>query len=313
MGSPVLAIIGPTASGKSALALALAQRLGGALVNFDSMQVYADLTILTARPTPAEAALAPHHLFGYLPVTVAGNAADWRQAALDVLGHLSSLPILVGGTGLYLRGLINGLSDVPEIDPEIRDKVRALAAEGDQAVQAALASADPVMATRLALDDGQRLARALEVIWSTGRSLADWQTAPPAGPAFDRPVLTILLDPPRDELAARIDARVWAMVEQGVLEEVERVQSLGLDPSLPAAKAHGLREFGRHLAGACSLAEAVARTQAVTRQYAKRQRTWARHQLKPELHLRAPATAQHLERMLVEILPFIDDFLLTTK
>lgn len=312
---PAIVVIGPTASGKTALAIALARRLNGTVVNFDSMQVYAELRVLTARPTPAEEALVPHRLFGVMPAAVACSAALYREAALPVLDEIEAggrLPVLAGGTGLYLRSLIEGISPVPDVPDAVRQAVRRrLAAEGPAVLHALLAVRDPAMAARLEPGDSQRLARAVEVLEATGRSLADWQAAPPDGPPFGRRPFVIRLDPPRERLYARIDARVDAMVADGVLDEVRQVLALGLDPSLPAMKAHGLREFGDCLAGRCTLEDAVVRTRLVTRHYAKRQGTWGRNQLAPDVTLADFIEAQHLERIVDQLFPKIDDFLLT--
>lgn len=312
---PVIVVIGPTASGKTALAIELARRLTGTVVNFDSMQVYAELRILTARPTPEEEALVPHRLFGTMPAAVACSAALYRETALPVLDGIEGqgrLPVLAGGTGLYLRSLVDGISPVPDVPDAIRQAVRGrLAVDGPGALHAVLAARDPVMAARLEPGDSQRLARAVEVLEATGRSLSAWQAAPPDGPPFGRRSFVIRLDPPRPQLYARINARVDKMVGEGVLDEVAQVLALGLDPLLPAMKAHGLREFGDHLAGRATLGEAIARTQLVTRHYAKRQGTWGRNQLAPDVTLTDFIEAQHLESIVDLLFPKIDDFLLT--
>lgn len=314
---PVIVVIGPTASGKTALAIELARRLAGTVVNFDSMQVYAELRILTARPTPEEEAIVPHRLFGMLPAAVACSAALYRETALPALDEIEGqgrLPVLAGGTGLYLRSLVDGISAVPDVPDEIRQTVRGrLATEGSGALHALLVARDPVMAARLEPGDGQRLARAVEVLEATGRSLADWQAAPPDGPPFGRRAFVIRLDPPRPQLYGRIDARVTRMVADHVLDEVREVLGLGLDPLLPAMKAHGLREFGDHLAGRATLDDAIARTRLATRHYAKRQGTWGRNQLAPDVTLTEFIEAQHLERIADQLFPKIDDFLLTAS
>lgn len=312
---PAIVVIGPTASGKTALAIELARRLTGTVVNFDSMQVYAELRILTARPTPAEEAMVPHRLFGTMPADIACSAALYRARALPVLDAVEAegrLPVLAGGTGLYLRSLVEGISPVPDVPDDVRQAVRGrLAADGPQALHAILATRDPAMAARLDPGDSQRLARAVEVLEATGRSLAAWQAAPPDGPPFGRRVFIIRLDPPRERLYARINARVGGMVADGVLDEVAQMLALGLDPLLPAMKAHGLREFGDHLAGRATLDEAITRTQLVTRHYAKRQGTWGRNQLAPDVTVTDFIEAQLLERITDQLFPKIDDFLLT--
>ena len=281
---PVVLVAGPTASGKSALALDLARTLGGTVINADSMQVYRELRILTARPTPEEEALVPHRLYGVLPAAEACSAARWRAMALGEIGaaHAAGrLPILAGGTGLYLRALTHGLSPIPDISPGVREATRRRFAElGNEAFHAELAARDPAMGARLHPGDTQRLIRAAEVLAATGRSLAEWQREP-AGEAAARglSLFTIVLLPPRAPLRERIAARFAAMLEAGALEEVRALAALGLPRDLPAMKAHGVPELMRHLAGELTLEEATRRAVAVTRQYAKRQFTWLRHQM----------------------------------
>lgn len=281
----VLMVAGPTASGKSALAAALAAEWGGTVINADSMQVYKELSLLTARPRDAELALAPHRLYGVISGAEACSAGRWRnmaQAEVEAALAAGRLPILVGGTGLYLKAFAEGLSAVPEVPAEVRASARVeLADMGKAAFHARLAEQDPVMAARLAPGDSQRLLRAWEVLQATGRSLADWQ-AMPATPAPYRFARLCLL-PPRPALYAACDARLEAMVAPkseggGVLAEVEALLALGLDPALPVMKAVGVPEFAACLAGELSLEAALARAQQATRRYAKRQVTWLRHQ-----------------------------------
>ena len=277
----VVVLAGPTASGKSALALDLAERFGGAIVNADAMQVYREMSVLTARPDAAAEARAPHRLYGVLSATEACSAGRWRAWAVEEIGtaHAAgSLPIVVGGTGLYLKALTQGLAPVPPVPAEIRARVRAhLAAIGPAALHAELARRDPVMAARLRPSDGQRLARATEVLEATGRSLADWHADVAPGEGFR--VFTLLLAPPREALHAASDARFRAMIAAGALDEARAVRALGLDPALPATRALGLRELIRHLEGEIGLEQAIGLAQAATRQYAKRQMTWFRNQL----------------------------------
>lgn len=281
MADTLIAIGGPTASGKSALALALAERFGGVVINADSMQVYRELAVLTARPDAEAQARAAHALYGFLPAAERCSAGRWRAAALDAIEAARKaglVPILVGGTGLYLRALLDGLAEIPDIPLAVRTRVRALQGEGGlAAVRATLAARDPAMAVRLRPSDTQRLIRALEVVEATGRSLATYQTgaaAPVAGT-----VIRLVLEPPREALRAACDARFLAMLERGALTEVEALLALGLDPALPAMKALGVRELGRYLAGRLPLDQAIRDAQAATRQYAKRQQTWFRHQM----------------------------------
>lgn len=277
----VVVLAGPTASGKSALALDLAERFGGVIINADAMQVYRELSVLTARPDAAAEARAPHRLYGILPATEACSAGRWRVWAVEEIQAAQAsakLPIVVGGTGLYLKALTEGLAPVPPVPAAIRAAVRARMEEiGPPAFHAALSARDPVMARRLRPSDSQRLSRAMEVLEATGRSLADWQAEAAPGKGFR--ILTLLLAPAREALYAACDARFRAMVASGALDEARRVQALGLEPALPASRALGLRELIRHLEGEIGLEEAIRLAQAATRQYAKRQMTWFRNQL----------------------------------
>jgi tRNA dimethylallyltransferase len=261
-------IAGPTASGKSALALAVAERHGGVIVNADSMQVYGDLRIITARPTVADEARVPHRLYGHVDAAENYSVGRWCQdarAALDDVRRDGRLPILVGGTGLYFKALTQGLSAVPPTPPDIRAAVRA--------------RCDPATAARLNPGDRMRIARALEVLEATGRSLADWHRD--GLPAILEPddALKIFLVIDRAELHRRIDARFDAMLAEGALEEVRALAGRRLDPLLPAMKAHGVPWLRRHLAGEISLEEAAAGGKNDTRRYTKRQATWFRNQM----------------------------------
>ncbi|OAN49795.1 tRNA (adenosine(37)-N6)-dimethylallyltransferase MiaA [Paramagnetospirillum marisnigri] len=279
---PAIVVAGPTASGKSGLALRLAREFDGVVINADSMQVYAGLPILTAQPPAADHAVVPHRLYGVLPPSEACSAARWRDLAaeeMNVAWEAGKLPIVVGGTGLYLRSLMQGLSPIPDIPDEVRDATRARMAEvGAPAFHAELAARDPVMAERLRPSDSQRLVRAAEVLAATGRSLAQWQAEPLSGGVTAR-WFTIALLPEREPLYAACDRRFRAMVAQGALDEARAMADLGLDPALPAMKALGLRELMAHLAGEMELDAAIAAACQATRNYAKRQVTWFRHQL----------------------------------
>ncbi len=276
-------IAGPTASGKSALAVAVAERFSGTIVNADSMQVYRDLRIITARPGAAEEARVPHHLYGHVDAAVNYSVGRWCQdarAALEQAQAAGRLPVLTGGTGLYFKALTQGLSAVPPTPPEIRAAVRARCeAQGVTALHAELLRRDPAMAVRLRPGDRMRIARALEVLEATGRSLADWHRD--GMPAILDPdhALKIFLAPERAELHRRIDARFDAMLAAGALEEVRALAARGLDPMLPAMKAHGVPWLVRHLAGEITLAEATDGGKRDTRRYTKRQVTWFRHQM----------------------------------
>jgi tRNA dimethylallyltransferase len=273
-------IAGPTASGKSAAALALAERLGGTVINADSMQVYRELEVLTARPSARDLARAPHRLYGTVPAANAYSVGAWLEAAARAIGeaeHEKRVPILVGGTGLYFKALLEGLAPVPDIPPELRKAWRAQAGTlGPEALYRELEARDPAMAARLQPGDTQRLVRALEVIDATGISLAEWQgsAAPPVLAGED--VVKLVIAPEREPLYAAIDARFDAMLAQGAVEEVGALLAQRLDPGLPAMRAHGVRELGAYLAGTASLAEAAAKAKTETRHYAKRQLTWAR-------------------------------------
>jgi tRNA dimethylallyltransferase len=275
---PLALIAGPTASGKSALALALARRTGGVIVNADSAQVYHDLPVLSAAPSTTEIAEADHRLYGYLDGGVASSAADWAERAKAEIASIHSagrLPILVGGTGLYLRTLLDGIAPVPSIDSEIRQRVRATDVTENRKQ---LAERDPAAAARLGPTDTTRIARALEVILSTGRTLAEWQKQR-AGGISDRVALTpLILLPPRDWLYARCDARFARMMEDGAVEEVRRLLGRELNANLPVMRAIGVREITAWLRGEASLDETIAAGQQATRRYAKRQYTWFAHQ-----------------------------------
>ena len=293
MSNAVL-IAGPTASGKSALALALAQRTGGVIVNADSMQVYRDLKVITARPTPEQEAMVPHRLYGHVDAAVNFSAGAWVAEAATVLAEVRAqrrLPIFVGGSGLYFKALTRGLSAVPPIPPDVREGVRArLERDGVEALHAELARRDPAAAERLKPRDRTRIARALEVVEATGRSLSDWHRdgLPPLLPAGT--FTALFLEPEREQLYARIDARFEAMLKAGALEEVARLAARNLDPLLPAMKAHGVPALIAHLEGETTLEEAAAIGRADTRHYAKRQFTWFRHQL-PEFSWKKPDAA----------------------
>jgi tRNA dimethylallyltransferase len=270
----LLIIAGPTASGKSALALALAQRLGGTIINADAMQCYRELRIITARPSTADEAAAPHRIYGIRPAESPANAAWWRQAALAELAKTET-PILCGGTGMYLSALLHGLAEIPEPGAKARETARALVAEiGAPALHTRL---DPDTAAKLRPTDSQRIARAYEVLLGTGHGLAHWQAQPMSPLIGWRPRL-ILLDPPRDALGEAIKSRFTAMLTAGAVEEVQAFAARGLDPTLPLMRAHGVPEIMAHLRGELSVAEATARAVLATQQYTKRQATWFRHQ-----------------------------------
>jgi tRNA dimethylallyltransferase len=267
-------IAGPTASGKSALALALAERTGGVVVNADSAQVYADLRIISARPSPAEEMRAPHRLYGTRDAALPCSAADWAQDAKREIARARSagrLPILAGGTGLYIRTLLDGIAPVPEIDPAVREAVRSFSVAHNYA---SLAREDPAAAARLRPSDSTRVARALEVVRSTGRPLAEWQKDRTGGIGGEVELVPLVLLPPRDWLNERCDRRFEAMMSDEGLEEVRALLDRRLNPMLPAMRAIGVREIAAFLRGDTGRAEALAAGQTATRQYARRQYTW---------------------------------------
>ncbi|WP_439580559.1 tRNA (adenosine(37)-N6)-dimethylallyltransferase MiaA [Elioraea sp.] len=315
-------VAGPTASGKSALALALAERVGGVVINADSMQVYRELRILTARPTSAEEARVPHLLYGVRSAAEPADAAWFRGAALAAMAEVQAggrVPILCGGTGMWLDALVRGIADIPAVPERVRAAARALAAEiGTPALHGRLHGCDPETAARLSPGDTQRVIRAWEVLEATGEGLAAWWRRPAAAPA-PWTVVHVRLDPPRDLVRGAIDARFRAMMAAGALEEVRALAAMGLDPALPAMRAHGVPPLLAAIRGEITLSAAISRGQAMVRQYAKRQATWLRH------HALAPSertfaidawlgpNAQFSEKRMADLFAFIDDFLLTRR
>ncbi|WP_428394979.1 tRNA (adenosine(37)-N6)-dimethylallyltransferase MiaA [Lichenicoccus sp.] len=314
MRQDAVIVAGPTASGKSALALAVARALGGVVINADSMQVYRDLRILTARPGVEEEALCPHALYGVRDAGEPGSVAWWRDAALAAMRVAwagGRLPILCGGTGLYFAALTDGLTDIPDPGEAARVAARGLLAEvGPAALHARLAARDPRTALLLRPTDSQRLARAWEVLEGTGRGLADWREGarlPPAPARF----AAVLLAPERDGLRAAIEARFAGMLRQGAVEEVAALLARGLPPSLPAMRAHGVPELAAYLHGETDLAEAAARAVRAQHRYSKRQATWfAHHQLAPDDRLdiittRIAGMTQEMQSREAKIISFI--------
>lgn len=273
-------VAGPTASGKSALALAIARAAGGVVINADSMQVYAEMRVVTARPDDADEAAAPHRLYGHIAASEPYSVARWLgEVATEIeeakaAGHL---PIIVGGTGLYFKTLTEGLSPIPSIPPDIRARWRQAGNEAPAGeLHALLAARDPETAARLRPSDTQRIVRALEVFDATGQPLAHWQRVPGVPVLPERDAVRLVAEVDRDELYARADARFARMVELGALDEVRQLMSLGLDPNLPAMRALGVAPLARHLSGECDLATAIGDAQRDTRNYVKRQTTWLR-------------------------------------
>jgi len=278
---PVILIGGATASRKSALALELARTCGGEIINADSMQIYTDLRILTARPGAEDEAAVPHHLFGAADGAEVWSVGRWLRAAQGVLAGIAARgrpAIVVGGTGLYMRAMTRGLADIPAIPADVRAEAEArFDSLGEEGFRAALAKVDPAAAARIALGDRQRLTRAYEVHQATGKALSQWQNEaapPPLGAAWRG----IIVEPPREELYRRCDARLTAMLEAGALEEVRALMGRHLPPWSPILKALGVAPFAAHLRGEITLAEALAQAQLDTRRYAKRQLTWFRNQ-----------------------------------
>ena len=277
---PAILIHGPTASGKTKLAIALAKRLDGEIINADAMQVYADLDILTARPDAEEIAAAPHHLFGHVDAATRYSAGAWSKDAAAKIAELrgqGKVPIIVGGTGLYLMALTDGLSEIPPVPDAARREARARVAADQAAAYADLVAKDPAAKDRIDPQDKQRTARALEVLLATGRPISAFH-------GEQAPVLEagswvgVALTPTREDLYARIDTRVDKMMKFGALDEARRLWSRQLDSELPAMRAHGMPGFADHFAGRASLADAIERCKRDTRRYAKRQMTWIAHQ-----------------------------------
>jgi tRNA dimethylallyltransferase len=280
---PPILIAGPTASGKSALALAIAEHVGGVIINADSMQVYRELRILTARPSPEEEARVPHALYGFIPASDAYSAGRFVVDVADALGkacQAGQRPVIVGGTGLYFKALLEGLSPIPSIDPAIREYWRAEAERrGAAGLHRELAARDTRMADRLAPGDTQRIVRALEVIEQTGKSLADWQQIPgvPVVDAANSVRFVVALD--REDLHARTDARFDRMIASGALDEARDLEALQLDPDMPAMRAIGVRPLLDVVRGQSTIEVAADAAKAETRQYIKRQETWLRRNM----------------------------------
>ncbi len=299
-------IAGPTASGKSGLALALAERLSGVVINADSMQVYRELRILTARPSPEDEGRAPHALYGFVhgrDAYSAGRYATDAARAIAAARAAGRVPIIVGGTGLYFRVLLQGLSPVPPVDPHARAYWREQAA-GRPATElhALLGARDPATASRLMPTDRQRIVRALEVLESTGRSLAEWQREPGTPVLREADTVRLLVLPERAAHGATIDARFEAMLKAGALEEVRALLALGLSSELPIMRALGVAPLAAHVTGRLALEPAVEAAKADTRKYAKRQLTWLRR----NMIAWTPADPQEMERIDHITLSFID-------
>jgi tRNA dimethylallyltransferase len=299
-------IAGPTASGKSGLALALAEQMGGVVINADSMQVYRELSILTARPPAADIARAPHALYGFVSGAEAYSAGRYAVDASRAIADARAqgrVPIIVGGTGLYFKALLEGLSPVPAADPQVRVYWRGQAAQRPaNELHALLAERDPEMAARLMPTDPQRIVRALEVLESTGRSLAAWQREPGTPVLAEAETVRLLVTPDRDLLGSRIDARFDAMLVEGAVEEVCRLLALGFSDELPIMRALGVAPLAAHVRGELQLDAAKAAAKLETRQYAKRQVTWLRRNMRSW----RPIYTQQIERIIARDLALID-------
>jgi len=298
---PVVIIAGPTAGGKSALALELAASFGGVIINADSQQIYGDLRILSARPDAAAMRRVPHRLYGFLDAAERGSVAIWRERALAEIAAARAAgrpPFLIGGTGLYLRALQRGLASVPGIPAVIRAEAAELYDRlGGAAFRERLALLDPAAASRLPAGDRQRLLRAWEVVRATGSPLGEWQQRAP-GPAPLR-FATVLIMPPREVLYAACDRRFALMIAEGALDEAAALAARGLPSDLPAMKAVGVPELLRHLRGEIALDDAIALAQRATRRYAKRQMTWFRHQIVADLVFDQQFSASMLRQAMI--------------
>lgn len=308
---PVIVIAGPTASGKSAMAMDIAEEFDGWVINADSMQVYRDLRILTARPTIDDEARVPHKLFGFLASDDTCSAGRWLDMAADVIADARSqgkLPIVVGGTGMYLRVLMEGIADLPDIPATVRAEASDLYDTlGGEAFREELAKIDPDNASRLPASDRQRLIRAWEVVVHTGKTLGQWQRDAHKPSPVPGPFVPIALTPDRERLYTRINRRFDEMVDEGALDEVKALLALRLDESLTSMKAVGVREFRSVIQGESTLEEAVTKAKTASRQYAKRQLTWIRNQFSDIKCL----SAQYSESFKGEIFSFIRQNLLT--
>lgn len=293
-------IAGPTASGKSALALEIAAQIGGIIINADSMQVYRDLRVITARPTDTEMAAAPHRLYGHIDAAEIYSAGRWlreAEAEIETARDAGKTAIVIGGTGLYFSALLKGLSAVPEVSAEIRQQIREIGdRHNNETLHAMLGARDPRTAGELRVSDRQRVLRALEVIEATGKGLAEWRQEPGIPVLRERDCRAVFLETDREALGKRIDTRFDAMLAEGALDEVRALKERNLDPRMPAMKAHGVPWLIKYMNGALSLDEAAAQGKRDTRQYAKRQETWFRNQLPEFAWLKPDAAREALSR-----------------
>lgn len=310
---PVVIVAGPTASGKSALAVDIAEEFGGVVINADSMQVYRGLEVLSAAPDSVLRARAPHRLYGILDPSEPCSAGDWRERAIAEIHRThreGKLPVVTGGTGLYLRSLIDGIARMPPVPAEIRISIRQrMVDEGSPALHAELARRDPDSAAMLDAGDRQRIARALELLEATGKGLHGWQVGGETARDEGLRYFSVLLLPPRETLYRAVEARFAAMVEAGALDEVERLAMRDLDPALPAMKALGVPDLMRHVRGDIERETACLAAQQATRRYVKRQFTWFRHQIIADILIET----KYSEIQKDILFPKIINFLLTCR
>ena len=311
MVNRVLIIAGPTAGGKSGAALDAAREFAGTVINADSMQVYRELHILSARPSADDETRAPHRLYGVLPASDRCSAGRWLELVVPEIKQAwaeGRLPIITGGTGLYIKALLEGLSPIPDIPPQYRTEAEKLLTDlGGETFKKKLAELDPSSAANLPAGDRQRLIRAYEVVRATGKPLSQWQGGEDTAPLVDAEFQTIVLMPPREALYAAIDARFDQMIEGGALEEAKTLHDLDLDPGLPAMKAVGVPQLGRYLQGQQTLETACDDAKRASRNLAKRQMTWFRNQIEPNLGV----FEQYSESQKEKIFSFIRQFMLT--
>lgn len=307
--APIIILGGPTASGKSHLATVIAKKFDGVIINADAMQVYREIPIITAQPTEEDKKNIPHRLYGALPASEPCSAVKWlgmAKEAIDWVHGQGKVPIIVGGTGLYIHTLLEGLSPIPDIVPKLREEIRSQCKElGNAAFHTLLQQKDPTMAGRLNAGDTQRMVRAMEVIEQTGVSLAEWQQMPPVKNYDSACFFPIFIHPIREKLYAQCDGRFLSMLEQGALEEVRALAELSLDPSLPAMKALGVPELLAHLEGKYTREEAITKAQQSTRNYAKRQVTWFKHQLKGALEIEFGGIEEAEDQLMQQVSQFL--------
>jgi tRNA dimethylallyltransferase len=296
MKKQIIILSGPTASGKSALALVIARACNAVIINCDSKQLYAEIPIITAQPTAAEKAEVPHDLYGVISVAEDCSVGRWVEMAkivIDKVHAAGKLPLLVGGTGMYVKALTEGIPEMPDIDEEIRRNARSCMLEmGSEAMYETLEKEDPVMAARLEKNDSQRITRAYEVLKQTGKSLDWWQKQPAKTVYPPENFLKFFLSPPREVVYANCNTRFEKMMEAGVMQEIAALDAMGLSPELPSMKAHGVPELLAYLHGEMSLEDAIDQAQKNTRHYIKRQFTWFRHQMKDTVVLEGEGAAE---------------------